>query len=436
MTAGRISSRYLVRLLLALALAAGVVPAVALATPAPAGAIANDNDADGLDDTVEDALASRFFPWVWYDEGEDWGCTHPATGWNPGTALARVRPHPGNPSNIAIQYVILYRKDCGDLAGLFAHSGDVEPFAITLAPNAACPHGYGALAVKTVAHQGESLSEGVDQRLLGNSCTWGRLAGGSAQDARIYASENKHANYLSRESCGTGGFATSDHCSEEFTLPFNVYNVGEDHHRRIDALDAYQFPNEFAWSPVEFSGGVGSGGDAGLIRDKFLNDSLLAVANEPPPSNRCNQPATAWYQTPSNNQHITQGQNLLVIAAGVQPDSVAQFVFSRDGVEVRSYQTRWANDNCVINQEYMPIQPWEFAPGTYQVRAVYREPVDNLSGALLENCRVCLEVPRVRYLPDLLVEAPPPPDPGGGGGGDDGDDGDGGPCPDVCELPY
>ena len=62
-----------------------------------------------------------------------------------------------------------------------------------------------------------------------------------------------------------------------------------------------------------------------MIRDKLLFDSLLAIAYEPPPSTECNQPAHAWYQTPSNNQHITQGQNLLVIAAGVEPDTVAQF---------------------------------------------------------------------------------------------------------------
>jgi hypothetical protein len=123
-------------------------------------------------------------------------------------------------------------------------------------------------AIKTVAHQGTWHSEGVDQRLLGNSCTSGRLAGDSAQEAKIYASENKHASYLSTESCDTGGLATHDHCSRAFTLPFNVHNVGEDHHRRVDALDALQFPFESAWSTTaRFSGGMGPGhGDAGLIR--------------------------------------------------------------------------------------------------------------------------------------------------------------------------
>ena len=104
-----------------------------------------------------------------------------------------------------------------------------------------------------------------------------------------------------------------------------------------------------------------------------------------------------------------------MIAAGVQPDSVAQFIFSRNGAGVHAFQTHWANGNCVINQEYMPINPSVFTPGTYQVRVVYKEPVDNLSGALLENCGVCLEVTRVKHLPDLTVQSPPPPPPPGGG---------------------
>src|SRR5262245_18383174 len=95
-----------------------LVALVGLALPTPtASATEADADGDGIEDSVEDALASRFFPWVWYDSGENAGCTDPATGGNPGTALARVRPHPADPSKIAIQYVILYRRDCGDFGG-------------------------------------------------------------------------------------------------------------------------------------------------------------------------------------------------------------------------------------------------------------------------------------------------------------------------------
>jgi hypothetical protein len=250
--------------------------AAAAVVVAPPGASAEDGDGDGLDDALEDALASRFFPWVWFDSGED--CTDPATAGNPGTALARVRPHPGDPAKIAVQYVILFREDCGDFLGVSSHNGDVEPLAVTLAPNGACPDGYGAWSAKTVAHEGTS-TEHIDQTSLGNSCTWGRLAGGSPSDARIYSSENKHGNYLWDDTCDDAGVFGSENCSESFTRDFAVHNVGEDGARRIDELSAHQFPGEHAWSPVPFRGGLGDGGgDAGLIRDKFLQDRLLAPA--------------------------------------------------------------------------------------------------------------------------------------------------------------
>lgn len=247
--------------------------AVVLA-PTPAAAV-EDGDGDGLDDGLEDTLASQFFPWVWFDSGENGGCTNPATATNPGTALARVRPHPGDRSRIAIQYVVLYQRDCGDFLGFSGHHGDVEPFAVTLAPNESCPFGYGALWAKTVAHEG-TVVEHIDQAFLGNSCTWGRLAGGTPATARIYSSENKHGNYLFDSTCDAAGFFGSENCSESFTLTYDVHNVGEDGARRIDELSAYQFPGEFAWSPVPFSGSLSRDSDAGQIRDKFTQDRLLA----------------------------------------------------------------------------------------------------------------------------------------------------------------
>jgi hypothetical protein len=208
-----------------------------------------------------------------------------------------------------------------------------------------------ALAERTLLRRREPIPV---QRLLGNSCTWGRAAGRSPQVARIYVSENKHGNYPSDASCDSavGGL---ENCSESFTLPYHVFNVGEDGARRIDELSGYQFPGEYAWSAVPFRGGLGSGGgDAGLVRDKMLKDSLL------------------------------------VIAAGVQPDSVAQVRFFSGGAEVRIYQTRRANSNCVINQEYLAVT---MAPGTYQVTATFEEPV-SIGGS----------VTRVTPLPDLVVQ--------------------------------
>jgi hypothetical protein len=71
---------------------------------------------------------------------------------------------------------------------------------------------------------------------------------------------------------------------------------------------------------------------------------------------------------------------------------VAQFRFYRDGQFVTYYQTRWANSNCVINQEYFTVASAVFPPGTYRVEAVYQEPV-SIGGS----------VTRVTQLPDLTV---------------------------------
>jgi hypothetical protein len=257
------------------AMAVVVALMVALAGPVtPAGAL-TDGDGDGLDDGLEDAVAAWFFPWVWFDSGENSGCTDPATGTNPGTAVARVRPHPAEPNKIAVSYAILYRRDCGDWFG-GSHHGDVEPFALTLAINPACPHGYGAFALKTTGHTGTAF-EHSDQRWLGNACDWGRLAGGSPFVAKIYSAENKHANYAFLSTCEDGALG-NDHCSESFTRDYTVFNAGEDHARRFDELSAHQFPGEYAWTAVPFSGSLSRGGDAGLVRDKLLDDRLLAPA--------------------------------------------------------------------------------------------------------------------------------------------------------------
>jgi hypothetical protein len=251
----------------------GVLAAMILPM-APAHAFV-DSDGDGLDDGLEDVLAARFFPWVWFDSGEDAGCPDPATASNPGTAVARVRPHPADPGKIAVTYAILYRRDCGDWFG-GAHHGDVEPFAMTLVPNPACPYGFGAFSLKTTGHTG-TWFEHSDTRLLGGSCDWGRLAGGSPYVAKIYSAENKHANYAFLGTCEDGA-AGNDHCSESFTRDYNVFNAGEDHARRFDELSAYQFPGEYAWTAVPFSGSLARSSDAGLVRDKLLSDRLLAPA--------------------------------------------------------------------------------------------------------------------------------------------------------------
>ena len=344
----------------------------------------SDGDADGLDDSLEDTLAARYFPHIWFDSGENYGCTEPATPWNHGTAVARVRPHPQNGGLIAVSYAVLFRKDCGDLWGFSSHNGDVEPFSLTLAPNGGCADGYGVHSLKTISHEG-TWAEHVDERFLGNSCTWGRLAGGSPYDARIYSSENKHGLYASDASCdaGVGGL---DNCSESFTLNYNVINVGEDHARRVDELSGYQFPGEYAWSPVPFRGSLGGGSDAGLVRDKLTADRLLAPAVAV--ASACPQRTHVWYENPGRAESVEQGGSILLAARGVAPGTTVSYDFVRpDGTVAARHVSKAADSACVAADGHLTIDASTFPAGRYDVVARYHE------GALA----------RTAYLMDLDV---------------------------------
>jgi hypothetical protein len=226
-----------------------------------------DFDRDSLNDSLEDQLAQSFFPQLWFDSGED--CTAPASASQPGTVLARVRPHPDDPDRIAITYVTLYREDCGGIFGITKHPGDLEPFAITLAVNPSCPKGYGIVQAKSVAHAG-TATETVDRLPINNICSWGP----------IYAAKNKHGVYFSLVSCDAGGLWGSDHCGQSFSLPWLVHNAGEPNAIRLDDLSGVGFPGEFAWQDQNFCGGQGRISDCpGAIREKLDSEVFLAPAH-------------------------------------------------------------------------------------------------------------------------------------------------------------
>lgn len=343
-----------------------------LAVAPPAAAIPgvlSDGDGDGLDDGLEDTLASRFFPWIWFDSGENYGCTEPATPWNLGTALARVRPHPQDGGKIAIGYTVLFRRDCGDLWGFSSHHGDVEPFSLTLAPNGGCPDGWGVTSLKTISHQG-TWAEHVDERWIGNSCSFGRLAGGSRYDARIYSAENKHGLYAWDSTCdaGVGGL---DNCSESYTREYTVFNVGEDHARRIDELGGVQFPGEYAWTPVLFRGSLGGGsGDAGYVRDKLLGDHLLAPAGTRSLSAGCADRTKVWHENPGRAATVRAGSPITLSAVGVAPGSTVTYRFvSPTGAVVATHETKAAGPTCAVPSSALTA----FAPGSYRVEVSYTE---------------------------------------------------------------
>src|SRR5262245_34890226 len=97
-----------------------------------------DDDHDGLDDALEQQLASDYVPYISLDPGDG----GPLSG-----LVARVRRHPDDPSKILIVYSHLFQRDCG----LNGHVGDNEAFGIAIDPTIPAPTGI--LAIRTASHQ-------------------------------------------------------------------------------------------------------------------------------------------------------------------------------------------------------------------------------------------------------------------------------------------
>jgi hypothetical protein len=246
-----------------------------------------DIDGDGIPQLTELQLAQHFFPTIWYDGGED--CTAP--GGNPGhppnlpgRLVFRVRPHPERPEAIAISFALLYARDCGDTASP-SHNGDVEPFAITIEPMAACPTGYGIRAIRTWAHEGTSAEHVDDIVFPVPRCDFGFSIDPTGRSDVVLASENKHGNYLSLDSCESGD-VWMDHCSLTFTagdvnawVGFNAGEPGVPRHRDLGLIG---FPGEQMWSGRDFCGSLGpdSGlaGCPGPVENK-MSDDFVAPSN-------------------------------------------------------------------------------------------------------------------------------------------------------------
>ncbi|HEY9232724.1 MAG TPA: hypothetical protein VIS78_11280 [Blastocatellia bacterium] len=62
-------------------------------------------------------------------------------------------------------------------------------------------------------------------------------------------------------------------------------------------------------------------------------------------------------------------------AANVRPNTTVTFRFLRttDNQEVACFVSQPVNRNCVMNQEYLLVDPTRFTPGMYQVKADYKD---------------------------------------------------------------
>jgi hypothetical protein len=205
----------------------------------------NDADGDGLDDDFERELAQLNLPKIYDAPGESCGAPH--------GVIYRVRRHPQNPKRIAITYVVLYANDCGQLNG---HAGDAESFAVTIDPDAQ-PGAPATVGITTWAHAGTACgSTSSCETAAGTSS-----CGNGSDEVTVYASRDKHANYLSTDTCSDNCF---DECGTGDRLTGPLLDAGEPDHPKVTDLTLQGFVRDGwdkslqhfnPWSTVEFAGG-------------------------------------------------------------------------------------------------------------------------------------------------------------------------------------
>jgi hypothetical protein len=208
--------------------------------------VQSDADGDGLDDELEREVAWLNFPKLLLAPDESCGAPH--------GVIYRVRRHPQNPKRLAITYVVLYANDCGELNG---HVGDAESFAITVDLDAQ-PGALATVGVEAWAHFGTACGSTSSCESAPGTGACGDRSG----DIVVYSSRDKHANYLSTNTCSDNCF---DSCGAGQRLTGPLVNVGEPDHPTVTDLTAQGFvqPGTWdqqllhmnPWGSVEFAGG-------------------------------------------------------------------------------------------------------------------------------------------------------------------------------------
>src|SRR5436853_4012778 len=89
----------------------------------------------------------------------------------------------------------------------------------------------------------------------------------------------------------------------------------------------------------------------------------------------CSDFSHAFVNYLDGRSFVRQGERILLAAASVRPNTAVTFRFVRtsDNQEVARFVSQLVKRNCVLNQEYLLIDPTVFTPGTYQVKADYKD---------------------------------------------------------------
>lgn len=239
-------------------LCAAILVFVMVLAPLPSeAATVADGDLDGIPDSLELALAQRFFPTLNLHCGSFEGLAygdrrqlygHSVSGYtNSSNGKIPFVAHPYNPGSgadcaepyqcIEIRYGIAWNWDLGDDTWGGAHRGDSETYAILVARKDTDGSQWGVSweVAMNDASQWRLMKEFMSAhwKATGDSSSFRKHGNyGATTYQRVWCAEGKHAMYPTQNACNNGGYADADDCSDNrcdirSDVYLDVQNIGE-----------------------------------------------------------------------------------------------------------------------------------------------------------------------------------------------------------------
>jgi hypothetical protein len=93
----------------------------------------------------------------------------------------------------------------------------------------------------------------------------------------------------------------------------------------------------------------------------------------------CDDYAHPFFLYLDGRPFVRHGEQILLTALGVRPNSQVTFRFTRaeDGGEVLTHKSGSVNRYCIMNQEYISIDALKFPAGDYKIFADYKDGNSN-----------------------------------------------------------
>ena len=257
-----------------------------------------DRDSDGMDDHLEQLLLDKFMPVVIQFSNEN--CPGPAlngTGdsnliachiypipqqYTRSSSYDSILTHPvpvvgprqlragliWYDAMVKINTAVLYGQDCG----LSGHNADVEGFNFSIkytGPDSAAGWMYDTLMNRWVGATIQTVSHAATLCQQVETYPYRSYLAPAGKDS-VFASPNKHGNYLTISGCGQSIICNPGCGSTQITKICRNINLGEPNATLVTDLGTYYaaYAGSDPWTTANFL--AAQGGNAGAIRDKMI----------------------------------------------------------------------------------------------------------------------------------------------------------------------